>query len=159
MSRKVAPLPERPRRYRFALTPLADAMFQLLIFFMLSSSLTPYSLVTLRGAPEGAAPGQNAETAPPQIEDEDATAPASNTTQDGPQVTVWTLGDGIVVVNDQIFETASLPALAEAIGTQKNPGNILIMVGDQARVQDVAAAVEALDTAQVAAVQIARTRP
>ena len=50
MASRRAPLPERPRRYKFAMTPLADAMFQLLIFFMLSSSLAPYSLITLKTA-------------------------------------------------------------------------------------------------------------
>ena len=156
---KVASLPERPRTYRFALTPLADAMFQLLIFFMLSSSLTPYSLVTLRGAPQSAETSQDAEAAPPQVEDESATTPASAGSDDGPQVTVWTLGDGIVIVKGQIYEAGKLPALAEAIGTQDAPGRIIIMVGDQARVQDIAGAIEALDTADVAAVQIARERP
>ncbi len=49
-------LPKSERRYTFALTPLADAMFQLLIFFMLSTSLTPYSLLTItRGAGPAAA--------------------------------------------------------------------------------------------------------
>lgn len=159
MITRVTPLPERSRRYRFALTPLADTMFQLLIFFMLSSSLTPYSLVTLRGAPDGAATGQDAETAPPQIEDENATTPASATNNDGSQVTVWTLGDGIVVVNGLIYEANRLSTLAEAIGTQDAPGRIVIVVGDQARVQDIATAIEALDTAKVAAVQITRARP
>jgi biopolymer transport protein ExbD len=58
----------RPRKYGFALTPLADAMFQLLIFFMLSSSLSPYSLIALtRGAPAGQSavlPGVADEAAP-----------------------------------------------------------------------------------------------
>lgn len=155
MITRVAPLPERPRRYRFALTPLADAMFQLLIFFMLSSSLTPYSLVTLRGVAD-TAPDTGSTSAIPEVEDENATTPAS-ANRDGQQITIWTLGDGIVVVNDQIFERAQLPELAEAIGTQGVPGKILILVGEQARVQDVATAIEALDAAEVEAVQIART--
>jgi biopolymer transport protein ExbD len=50
MASRKAPLPELPRRYKFVLTPLADAMFQLLIFFMLTSSLAPYSLITLKTA-------------------------------------------------------------------------------------------------------------
>ena len=40
--------PHRPRGNRFPMTALADAMFQLLIFFMLASSLTPYSLLPLQ---------------------------------------------------------------------------------------------------------------
>lgn len=156
--KRVASLPERPRSYRFALTPLADAMFQLLIFFMLSSSLTPYSLVTLRGAPEMSQTDQETQAAPPQVEDENATTPASPESDSGTQVTIWTLGDGIVIVKGQIFEAAQLPELAEAIGTQGAPGRIVIMVGDQARVQDIAGAIEALESAEVSAVQIARER-
>ncbi len=159
MISKVTSLPERPRTYRFALTPLADAMFQLLIFFMLSSSLTPYSLVTLRGTPDNAQTGEATETAPPQVEDETATTPASAASDDGPKITTWTLGDGIVIVNGQIFEADALADLAAAIGTRDEPGRIVIIVGDQARVQDIATAVEALDTAQVSAVQITRERP
>ena len=41
-------LPRRNRRYRFSMTPLADVMFQLLIFFMLSANLAAYSLLPLR---------------------------------------------------------------------------------------------------------------
>ena len=54
-------LPRRERRYRFSMTPLADVMFQLLVFFMLSANITPYSLIDIRtgglsgGAPAGAA--------------------------------------------------------------------------------------------------------
>ena len=59
MASRRAPLPERPRRYRFVLTPLADAMFQLLIFFMLSSSLAPYSLITLKTAPQDVADSED----------------------------------------------------------------------------------------------------
>lgn len=157
MSARVAPLPERPRRYRFSLTPLADAMFQLLIFFMLSSSLTPYSLVTLRGAPAGINDTEDTGAALPEVEDTNATTPASSGT-DGPQTTVWKLGDGVVTVNGQIFETSQLRRLAKAIATQNAPARIVIMVTDLARVQDIAAAIEALDTADIESVQITRVR-
>ena len=55
MSRLNLPLPPRKRSYRVALTPLADAMFQLLTFFMLTTSLTPYSMLTIGSASNKAA--------------------------------------------------------------------------------------------------------
>lgn len=157
MSARVAPLPERPRRYRFSLTPLADAMFQLLIFFMLSSSLTPYSLVTLRGSPPEVDYTEDTDVALPEAEDESATTPAS-TGADEPQITIWKLGDGVVTVKGQIFEISQLHRFAEAIATQGAPARIVIMVGELARVQDIATAIEALDTADVESVQITRVR-
>ena len=90
MASRRAPLPERPRRYKFVLTPLADAMFQLLIFFMLTSSLAPYSLITLKTAPE-------------EVTEEEATANAggNDPTQPAPanaasDVTLWTVRNGTV---------------------------------------------------------------
>ncbi|QUJ78112.1 biopolymer transporter ExbD [Sulfitobacter albidus] len=155
MHSRVAPLPARPRSYKFSLTPLADAMFQLLIFFMLTSSLTPFSLVTLRGSPDAAGASEpGAQT--PQVEDASSSTPASDTT-DTPGITIWTLGDGIVVVNEQIFSRDQLPELAEAIGTQDRPGKIVLLVGDLARVQDVASALDALQAAEVESVQITRS--
>jgi len=53
MAKKPLLPPRSPARYRFVLTPLADAMFQLLIFFMLSSNLAPYSLLTIRSGTTG----------------------------------------------------------------------------------------------------------
>ena len=42
-------LPRRERRVsRFSMTALADVLFQLLIFFMLSSNLSAYAMLPLR---------------------------------------------------------------------------------------------------------------
>lgn len=153
MSRSLQPLPARPRNQRFALTPLADAMFQLLIFFMLTSSLTPYSLATLRGGPTETV----TENAAPQFEDTNASTQAA-VAANGPKTTIWSLGDGVVIVDEQIYESSQLSELAKAIGTQSNPGKIKIVVGDLARVQDVATAIEALAIAEVTTVQIVRNR-
>ena len=155
MGASYQPLPERPRRYRFALTPLADAMFQLLIFFMLSTSLTPYSLVTLRTTPDEAK--ESEEQTPPGPEDEAAEAPAPAAVTDS-GVTIWDIGNGTVTTNGQVFDIEQLPSLAEAIGSQDDPGQVVIIIGGQARVQDVASALEALNSAEVEAAQIARTR-
>lgn len=147
-ARRRAPLPERPRRYRFALTPLADAMFQLLIFFMLSSSLAPYSLITIKSAAPGTADseessGQGAGDGP---------APASNAA--GP--TLWTVGKDIVTTGGQTYRIDQMVELAEALGTQDNPANVVILVREDARIQDVATAMEALERAEITGVQITK---
>lgn len=151
MASRKAPLPERPRRYKFVLTPLADAMFQLLIFFMLSSSLAPYSLITLKTAPQevseadadslGAGAGNDpSQPAPPPA--------ASNTT-------LWTVNNGTVRSAGLDYNMDQLADLASALG-DGSPGNVVLIVTPEARVQDVAHALEALEGANVGAVQISR---
>ena len=141
-------LPERPRSYRFALTPLADAMFQLLIFFMLTTSLTPYSLITLKSVSEEAAQqesgGAGTSDGPPQ---------SANA---GPAPTIWEIGNDTARIAGQVYQMEQLAELALAIGTQDQPGRVVLQVGLEARVQDVALALEALESANIDAVQITR---
>ncbi|MEM8592227.1 MAG: biopolymer transporter ExbD [Pseudomonadota bacterium] len=145
------PLPELPRRYRFALTPLADAMFQLLIFFMLSSSLTPYSLITLKsGPPETEAP-----------EEDDSINTNTGGAGDGPPATpelptLWTVGRDTVLASGQTYRIDQLVELAEAIGSQGAETDIILIVREDARVQDVASAMEALENADIQALQITK---
>jgi biopolymer transport protein ExbD len=144
------PLPTRPRNYKFVLTPLADAMFQLLIFFMLSSSLTPYSLITLKSGSENApvkTAGKN------EGAGNDPERPAPNATSD---IVLWNVGNGLVRVAGQDYALEQLRDLAQAIGSQDSPGRVILIVQDSARVQDVAGALEALEGANVGAVQITR---
>ncbi|MEL6915913.1 MAG: biopolymer transporter ExbD [Pseudomonadota bacterium] len=141
-----APLPERPRRYRFALTPLADAMFQLLIFFMLSTSLTPYSLLTLKSAEAGVE--ESAPETPGAGAGEDQAGP------DLGRISFWTVQAGLVRVDEVAYDMDQLGPLAEALGEQDDPGEIVILVSPDARVQDVATALEALAGANIDAVQI-----
>ena len=131
------------------LTPLADAMFQLLIFFMLTSSLAPYSLITLKTAPE-------------VVTEEDATANAGGNVPTLPapanppsDVTLWTVKNGTVTSAGIDYNIDQLSALAEALG-EGRPGNVVLLVTGEARVQDVASALEALEGANVGAVQISR---
>ncbi|MEO0402596.1 MAG: biopolymer transporter ExbD [Pseudomonadota bacterium] len=152
MASKKAPLPERPRRYRFVLTPLADAMFQLLIFFMLSTSLTPYSLITLKTASGPAPDAEAAENAGPGT-DETQPAPPAGADND---ITLWTITNGSVRTAGQDYDIDQLGELADAIGSQDFPGSVVLIVSDTARVQDVAQALEALEGANVAGVQITR---
>lgn len=135
------PLPARSGRgYRFVLTPLADAMFQLLIFFMLSSNLAPYSLLTIRSGVAGDAAGGNgadpAEVAPPA------------------DSAIWTVAADEIIVGGQRFPRSSLPDLAQAIGADGGASVVLIL-RDAALVQDLSSVLEALTTAGVTSVQIA----
>jgi biopolymer transport protein ExbD len=124
-------------------------MFQLLIFFMLTSSLAPYSLITLK-------------TAPKEVTEEDTTANAggNDPTQPAPtnppsDVTLWTVKNGTVTSAGIDYNIDQLSALAEALG-EGSPGNVVLLVTGEARVQDVASALEALEGANVGAVQISR---
>lgn len=150
MSSRKAPLPERPRNYKFVLTPLADAMFQLLIFFMLSSSLTPYSLITLKSGADNAAK-EDADPGATTGSDVDRPAPPPSS-----DTLLWNVENGLVRVAGQDYNMEQLGDLADAIGSQANPGRVVLIVGSSARVQDVALALEALEGANVGAVQITR---
>jgi biopolymer transport protein ExbD len=139
-------LPERRRNYRFALTPLADAMFQLLIFFMLSSSLTPYSLLTVQSAADTgdsvASQGGNstAETTPPAL------VPG--------ETVVWAIDKDAVVVAGQRIGFDSLGDLVDALGTAERPADVVLVIQTTARVQDVTTVLARLSMATVGTVRI-----
>lgn len=129
------------RKYSFALTPLADAMFQLLIFFMLTSSLTPYSLLTLRSGPgEETAAQENAEPPPDPGTPED---PAAR----------WTIENGAVLASGQRYTFTELPGLAGALA-QRNTPNVLVISTPRAQVQDIVTVLETLAAAQITSVQV-----
>ncbi len=139
-------LHERKRNYRFALTPFADAMFQLLIFFMLSSSMAPYSMLTLQTAP-GVTDG--------------AAAPADEGVADQPpgpalaaEVVLWTVEQGRVSAGGQNFDFSELDALAEALGAGGVRVDVVLVVRSSARVQDVTTVLARLRLANVGSVQI-----
>ncbi|MCH2164956.1 MAG: biopolymer transporter ExbD [Marinovum sp.] len=142
-------LPARKRSYRIALTPLADAMFQLLTFFMLTTSLTPYSLITLRTAQD--APTEEDQS--PGVGNAEAPAPTSQARGDS-RIVIWTLGDGIITTGGQTFESAQIGELAGALASADVAPNVLLIVTNVARIQDVASAMEALRAAEVETVQI-----
>lgn len=145
-------LPARRRTYRVALTPLADAMFQLLTFFMLTTSLQPYSLITLRTSEDGAAVEEDS-TGPGAA---DAPAPPPRAAPATPgNITIWTLGDGTITTGGQVFERSQIYDLAEALGSQDAGASVLLVLTEAARVQDMASAMEALRGANVDTVQIA----
>lgn len=141
MAALVSLTPPRPRSYGFPLTPLADAMFQLLVFFMLSSSLAPYSLIPLTGGAAGASPieGEPAPEAPPP--------------EAGARVLVWHLSRGEVRAGAQTLPLADLRALIPAL--RDDPGvGVLIFPAPSATVQDLARVTEVLALAGVTRVQI-----
>lgn len=135
-------LPRRQTRYRFSMTPLADVLFQLLIFFMLSANIVPYSMLTLRS---GALEGGNADS---QQEQRETTATAASSTA------VWTLHPDGLVAGGQRFGMDSLSSLAAAISAQGTQ-NVLIVVRSGIRVQQITTVLETLATHGIESVQIA----
>ena len=139
-------LPRRNRRYRFSMTPLADVMFQLLIFFMLSANIAPYSMLDLRtGALTG---GGGAAPAP------DAATPPGRTT-DIRSTAVWTLdGAGTILAGGQRYEPARLPALAEALSAQ-GTRDVLVVLRRDVAVQQLVTVLQTLAARGITSVQIA----
>lgn len=129
------------RKYGFALTPLADAMFQLLIFFMLTSSLTPYSLLTLRSGP-GEETAAQEEAAPPP----DPGPPEDPAAR-------WTIENGAVLASGQRYTFTELPGLAGALALRETP-NVLVISTPRAQVQDIVTVLETLAAAQITSVQV-----
>ncbi|MDO5612950.1 MAG: biopolymer transporter ExbD [Paracoccus sp. (in: a-proteobacteria)] len=139
-------LPRHQRRYGFALTPLADAMFQVLIFFMLSSNLSPYSLLDLRGG--ALAVGGGGGDAPDPGQQAAPAMPAGETA-------IWSVsGDGIVA-SGQRFGFDRLPDLAAALD-QAGTARVLLVSQPGAQVQNLVAVIESLSLAGISDVQLAR---
>ena len=138
-ARTIRELPRSKRRYAFALTPLADAMFQLLIFFMLTSSLTPYSLLTLQSGPGTGTPS--------------GADPTPQTEAPGKPAASWTIENGEIVANGQRFGFDALPQLAGALVAAETP-RVLLISTVRAQVQDMVTVLEVLADAQITSVQI-----
>ncbi len=138
-------LPIRRSQHRFALTPLADAMFQLLIFFMLTSNLSPYSLLTLKSAARAEAPAAQGVAGNPQA------SPAATTAG---EVALWTVQADKITVGGQAFGFDRLGDLAAALGSDITPASVILIVKAGARVQDVTSVLEALHNANIASLQV-----
>lgn len=139
----VSLVPPRRRARGFVLTPLADVMFQLLLFFMLTSALAPYALLPL-GLPAGnqsALQGQ---------------ANAALPDTDGPQAiaqAIWHLGRDELRSGQVRIALAQVPrALAElqADGIE----DLVVFVTRPARTSDLATLVEAVQQAGIARLQL-----
>lgn len=128
------------------MTALADVLFQLLIFFMLSSNLIPFSMLSLRsGGLEGGA------TNAPQTE---TGGEGGHNTSIG-TTAVWTLRPGAVVAGGQVFDASRLPGLVDALKMQGTP-NVLLILKPEVKVQHLTTVLEALSDAGITSVQIAR---
>jgi biopolymer transport protein ExbD len=133
--------PRNAKKYNISLTPLADAMFNLLLFFMLTSNVTPYALLTLKAAAgvPGAAAGAGPGPAPGTL-----AAPA-----------LITVEQGALVLEGQRFPLDRARDLAGALTLQGARGVVLI-VTPGAEVQDLTAVLEQLAVNAIRDVQIAR---
>ncbi len=128
-----------PKRYRISLTPLADAMFNLLIFFMLSSNITPYSLLPLKGA--AVLPGDGAGAGEGQAQ------------PTGADAAVWTVSKGEIIANGQLFtmdQAGDLTGILAQAGTQ----SIVLVIRPEAEVQDLTTVLEALSAGGISQVQL-----
>ncbi len=143
-------LPRSTRRYRFSLVPLADTMFQLLVFFMLSSNMASYSLLTIRnGALAGGGPG-----APAQPAEDDGQVRVSN-----PMATaVWSVNADSIVANGQRFALDRIPDLARALKLQDTP-EVLLVSQRGATVQMLVSILEILADSGISAVRVADGAP
>lgn len=139
-------LPRRNRRYRFSMTPLADVMFQLLIFFMLSANIAPYSMLDVR---TGALSGGGGTTPDPDSE----TQPGRTT--DIRSTAVWTLDEtGTILASGQRFEPARLAALADAL-TAQGTRDVLVVLRRDVAVQQLVTVLQTLAARGITSVQIA----
>jgi len=140
------PLPVPDRRYAFTLMPFADAMMQLLIFFMLSATMSTYSLIDLRAGPPPAKGGGGATVAA-------TTLPAllSETTEAGGAL--WTVESGFILANGQRFAFDTLGQMVAALGTQEAP-RVTLILRKGTSVQDLVVVLEALAAGGIGAVQI-----
>lgn len=138
-------LPRRAPNYKVALTPLADAMFQLLVFFMLSSNISPYALLPLRsGALAGGGAGEGA----------GGTAPPATAAVDPGQTAVWTVGREVVVAGGQRFGFDRLRDLAGALAAA-GTARVLLIARADAQVQGLVQVAEELARQGVTDVQVA----
>ncbi|NHF73860.1 ExbD/TolR family protein [Paracoccus xiamenensis] len=138
-------LPRRNRRYRFSMTPLADVMFQLLIFFMLSANIAPYSMLDLRTgglSGGGGSPDPQSATDPGRTTDIRSTA-------------VWTLDPaGTILASGQRYDPARLPALADALLAQ-GTRDVLVVLRRDVAVQQLVTVLQTLAARGITSVQIA----
>lgn len=135
------PQSNRARRYGFSFTPLADAMFQLLVFFMLTSSLAPYSLMTLT---PGSAGNISAAGAAPD---------ARQNATDKERVAIWSVGRGTLRAGGDKVDLGNIHGLVDPL-INEGLDRVVLLTGRSATVQDVAAVLEALTLAHVPIVQV-----
>lgn len=125
-TRFVIDRPEAPRRPRFALMPLIDIMFLLLIFFMLSSQISPYSLL-----PVGAVESQTR-------------APAGERAAGAALALV--VSNGFVRIRGERVAAVQLRTLLEGF-VAEGASDFVVIATEAASVQDIVSTLEALRAA------------
>ncbi len=135
------PQSNKARSYGFSFTPLADAMFQLLVFFMLTSSLAPYSLMTLTPGAAGniAAAGDAPEVQQKSSQEE--------------SVAIWSVGRGTLRAGGEKVALSDIHGLVDPL-IEAGLDRVVLLTGRSATVQDMAAVLEALTLARVPTVQV-----
>ena len=136
-------LPRRNLRAGFSMTAMADVLFQLLIFFMLSANLSSYGLLDIRSGALAGGDGDAATEAPQA----GRVTPAGTTA-------VWTLAPDRITAGGQRFALTQLDRLAEALVTQGTT-DVLLVLRQDVPVGRVVAVLEALQARGIVSVQIA----
>ena len=156
MARVQIPDPRGRRNYTISLTALADVMVQLLIFFMLTSNLTPFSMLTVQSGASEPPPADSApapaDPTPPEAPDP---ADPSDTESEIAGQALWTIEAGAIVVGRQRFDMTLLPQLAQALRDSGND-KVILTIAAGAKVQDIVSVLEALNDVEISAVPIAR---
>ena len=123
------------------MTAMADVLFQLLIFFMLSANLSSYGLLDIRS---GALAGGGGA----------AEAPGSARVTDAGETAVWTLAADQITAGGQRFQLGQLDRLADALVTQGTT-NVLLILRADVPVGRVVTVLETLQARGIVSVQIA----
>lgn len=119
-------------------------MFQLLVFFMLSSDLSPYSLLTVRsGSVAGPAGGQSQTGAAP-----------AGTALRADETVIWSVERDSIAAGGQRF---GFERLGDLVTGMKASGSaqVLLVTQPGAQVQGLVSVLEALSAQGIAQVQIA----
>jgi len=144
-------LPRRRGAYRIALTPLADAMFQLLVFFLLASNITPYSVLLLRSGEDAVAP--EAAESGGGGDDEAQLQPAAAT-----DTAIWWIRRGTIEVGRNAHDIETAGDLAADFRAGGGLLEVIVVVTETAQVQDIATVLEALSAADITGVRLASAR-
>jgi biopolymer transport protein ExbD len=113
--------PARRRRASFVLTSLIDVIFLLVIFFMVSSQVLPYSLIAI---------GSTASGAPVAAEDQADAAPVALRIQ-----------QGRVSIGGRAVPLADLPGTLAAL-RESGVSSLVISTAQSASVQDLVSVLE-----------------
>lgn len=135
----IIPRRQRRRRVFFALVPLIDVMFLLLIFFMLTSQVSPYSLMPVSEVAQAASDG----------------SAASSSSSVGPLAI--RVSRGAVRIGGEDVALADLPTAARRF-VEQDVTAFVVVPSAAATVQDVVTVLEALQGASAKSVTLVEAR-